>query len=345
MDAPPVQYVKTSDDLSIAYVVYGAGRPLLHVPHTFQHLELVWQESVRGPWLEALASRFRLVTFDHRGTGLSQRGLPSSYVVTDKVRDLESVADHLRLDHFVLMGTSSSAHTAVRYAAEHPERVDALILISPSVQAASIAPPALFRQLSSNDWNMFVNVMSLRGRSFEEYKREKENRRRMVNAEDFALISASFAGTTIEAELGLVDAPALVIRPNEAEHPSAEECAEVAARIRGARMVIAPGGGVNPGYCEPNAGIAAIEEFLAGLPSYEEVPTLNESSGMKPVTLSRREAEVLGLLASGLSSREIAEQLTLSVRTVERHIGNIYFKTGTHGRVQATAYAIAHRLT
>jgi DNA-binding CsgD family transcriptional regulator len=63
-----------------------------------------------------------------------------------------------------------------------------------------------------------------------------------------------------------------------------------------------------------------------------------------PAGLSEREAEVLRLIAAGKSSRKIAETLVISVRTVERHIENIYHKTGTHGRAQATAYALANGL-
>ena len=59
-----------------------------------------------------------------------------------------------------------------------------------------------------------------------------------------------------------------------------------------------------------------------------------------PDGLTGREVEVLLLLARGKSSREIGEALVLSVRTVERHIANIYLKTDTHGRAQVTAYAL-----
>ncbi len=63
-----------------------------------------------------------------------------------------------------------------------------------------------------------------------------------------------------------------------------------------------------------------------------------------PAGLSEREVEVLRLIAAGKSSREIAEELVISIRTVERHIENIYHKTGTHGRAQATAYTLANGL-
>jgi DNA-binding NarL/FixJ family response regulator len=55
--------------------------------------------------------------------------------------------------------------------------------------------------------------------------------------------------------------------------------------------------------------------------------------------LSEREVEVLRLLASGGSNRQIAAELVLSVRTVERHVANVYTKIGAHNRADATAYA------
>ena len=69
--------------------------------------------------------------------------------------------------------------------------------------------------------------------------------------------------------------------------------------------------------------------------------------GGSQVSLTRRERQVVGLIAEGLTNRQIAERLTLSVRTVERHIANIYDRlgcTGKAGRAIATAYAIRHGL-
>jgi DNA-binding NarL/FixJ family response regulator len=64
--------------------------------------------------------------------------------------------------------------------------------------------------------------------------------------------------------------------------------------------------------------------------------------------LSPREAEVLRLLAQGLSNADIAHRLVLSVRTVERHVANVYAKIGASGRTAraiATAWAHAHGVT
>lgn len=63
-----------------------------------------------------------------------------------------------------------------------------------------------------------------------------------------------------------------------------------------------------------------------------------------PDLLTGREVEVLRLLAHGRTNKQIGEELVLSVCTVERHIANIYLKTGTHGRVSAASYAQSHGL-
>jgi DNA-binding NarL/FixJ family response regulator len=62
------------------------------------------------------------------------------------------------------------------------------------------------------------------------------------------------------------------------------------------------------------------------------------------VRLSRREAQIVGLLAAGRSNREIAAALCLSPRTVQRHVANAYAKIGAHNKAEATAYALRYHL-
>ena len=63
-----------------------------------------------------------------------------------------------------------------------------------------------------------------------------------------------------------------------------------------------------------------------------------------PIPLTRREIETLGLLAQGLSNKEIAGLMWLSDRTVERHITSLYRKIGVARRSEATAFALRHGL-
>jgi DNA-binding CsgD family transcriptional regulator len=91
---------------------------------------------------------------------------------------------------------------------------------------------------------------------------------------------------------------------------------------------------------EPHGTVLLLERVEA---RREE---LQGSAGAKrgPDGLSAREVEVLRLVAEGQSNRAIADELVLSIRTVERHIANIYAKTDTHNRAQATAYAVRQNL-
>ena len=86
-------------------------------------------------------------------------------------------------------------------------------------------------------------------------------------------------------------------------------------------------------------------------PALERATSLLAGLDVQPVEkpaypdgLTEREVEVLRLIADGKSNREVATELVLSIRTVERHIFNIYAKINAHGRAAATAYAIRRQL-
>jgi DNA-binding CsgD family transcriptional regulator len=85
--------------------------------------------------------------------------------------------------------------------------------------------------------------------------------------------------------------------------------------------------------------------FASQLSAPPTPPTAPNGEGAAlEITLTPREIEVLRLVVSGKSSREVADELVLSPRTVERHIANIYRKTDTHGRAQLAAFAVRHNV-
>jgi DNA-binding NarL/FixJ family response regulator len=79
-----------------------------------------------------------------------------------------------------------------------------------------------------------------------------------------------------------------------------------------------------------------------GMTSVAERATalLEEAEATPPAGLTRREAEILRLLAGGRTNREIADTLVLSVHTIERHLANAYRKIGARNRADATAFAV-----
>src|SRR4051812_49363414 len=114
MDAPPVQYVTTSDGCQIAYTVSGAGLPFVLMPPPHSHAQLHWTsiESYVGPWLAGLAERFQLIQYDGRGQGMSSRGVAPDYDMSTFSIDLGAVVDRLQPGPFVLMGHHQAAHAA-----------------------------------------------------------------------------------------------------------------------------------------------------------------------------------------------------------------------------------------
>ena len=116
MDAPPVQYVRTRDGVSIAYAVSGSGPPIVILSGTFEHVQLAWQYPQLQPWLEALVDRFQLIQIDERGVGMSSRDLPETMVFGDYILDVEAVLTKLNCGPVVLFGIANHAMTAIQFA-------------------------------------------------------------------------------------------------------------------------------------------------------------------------------------------------------------------------------------
>ena len=129
-DSPRTQAVtfcRTKDGINLAIAAVGAGPVLVRTTHWLSHIEYDWQSPITAPFLHSLAGRSRLIRYDGRGVGLSDRNVPEISFATFQC-DLESVVDSLRLERFALLGTSQGAAIAIAYAARHPRRVSKLIL-------------------------------------------------------------------------------------------------------------------------------------------------------------------------------------------------------------------------
>jgi pimeloyl-ACP methyl ester carboxylesterase len=126
--APPETRYAKSGDVNIAYQVAGEGPLDLVLVHGFiSHLELDWQESRMAHFLERLASFSRLILFDKRGTGLSDRpgGLPD---LETRMGDVQAVMDAVGSERAALFGYSEGGPMSCLFAATYPERTSALVL-------------------------------------------------------------------------------------------------------------------------------------------------------------------------------------------------------------------------
>jgi len=122
-----IRYCTTSDGVRLAYAITGSGPPLVKASNWLTHLDLEWGSPIWRHWYAELAQHHRLVRYDERGNGMSQRDVPDVSFDT-WVRDLETVVDAAGLDRFPLLGISRGGPIAIAYAVKHPARVTQLVL-------------------------------------------------------------------------------------------------------------------------------------------------------------------------------------------------------------------------
>jgi pimeloyl-ACP methyl ester carboxylesterase len=147
------------DGVRLAYYEMGEGHPFVYMNVPFSHLTAEWQRE--AAMFTMIASNSRLIRYDHRGLGLSDRE-PVEYSLDALVLDLETVVDHLGLESFIINAAVIAPPVAIAYAARHPERVSHLILVG----AATSPPPVMIEQFHSlfdvarGDWRYFSEAVT-----------------------------------------------------------------------------------------------------------------------------------------------------------------------------------------
>lgn len=127
MQRPTTRYAK-SGPVSVAFQVTGEGAvDLIWAPGTVSHLDLDWEWPPRARLFERIGSFSRLIRFDKRGTGLSDR-VTDAATLEERADDIRAVLDAVGSERAVVMGVSEGANLACVFAATHPERTSALVV-------------------------------------------------------------------------------------------------------------------------------------------------------------------------------------------------------------------------
>src|SRR4051812_29278495 len=127
MDLPQTQYAN-SGAVSIAYQVLGDGPfDLVYAPGFVSNLETAWQEPLLASYYRELSSFCRLILFDKRGTGLSDRVADVPDLET-RIDDVRAILDAVGSERAAVLGSSEGAALAALFAATYPERTPALVL-------------------------------------------------------------------------------------------------------------------------------------------------------------------------------------------------------------------------
>jgi pimeloyl-ACP methyl ester carboxylesterase len=166
MATPPETLYAKSGDVSIAYQVVGSGSfDLVVVPGFLSHLDLLWESPFYAAWVNRLASFARVILFDKRGTGLSDRDVGES-TLEERMDDLRAVLDAACSNRAAVLAVSEGGALAILFTATYPERVRALVLASSWARQAS-APdyPEANGGASIDEWRRIIDTAWGEGRT------------------------------------------------------------------------------------------------------------------------------------------------------------------------------------
>ncbi len=349
-----IRFARSADGVGIAYAVHGSGPPLLIDACWLSHLQFDWQSPVWRHYLVELGRIATVIRYDERGHGLSDRGV-TDHSLEARVADLEAVADDAGLDRFALLAMAQGGPVAIEYAARHPERLTRLAFYGsfawdkPPDTPEEVELFATFEALIKVGWarptsefrRVFSSMMIPGGT--EEQMRWLDDLQRMAIDRETALLARSQrSGTNSSARMAELDLPTLVLHSRGDQMQEFQRGRELAAGIRGARLV----------GLESNNHIVLADEpawpvFLRELTAFlapDRGPGQTAVADDVASMLSPRELDILRLAAEGRDNDAIAAELVLSVRTVERHLQNAYAKLGLQGRTARTA-AVAKLLS
>jgi class 3 adenylate cyclase len=267
---PRIQYAKTSDGASIAFWSLGEGMPVVNlpVPLPFSHIQMEWQIPEWRGWYERVLRKRRVIRYDSRGAGLSDREVPE-YSLDALVLDLEAVVDRLALEQFALLGFLASGPVAIAYATRHPERVSHLILWHSFTRVSDWYAPSgvgeVLEKLRDTDWELYTETVSHRAFGWSEGG--ASNRVAALLREALTPQMAQ-RGMKVIGEFDVTDllpqvqAPTLVMHRRQVPWLSVDVAKELVSGIPDSRLVLLEGTSVATYLGDMEAVARAIDEFL-----------------------------------------------------------------------------------
>ena len=276
MERPPTSYAR-SGDVSIAYQVFGEGDlDLLHVPGFVNQVEMVWDYEPSRRWLERLAAFSRVITFDRRGTGLSDpvSGTPT---LDDRMDDLRAVMDAAGSERAALMGISEGVPLCLLFAATYPERVRALVSYGGSARStyAEDYPWALPAEaLAESAIELILpgwgdgSVIEVTAPSQAENPAAREFMGRLTRATaspgTMMRMSQAFVETDVRDIVPSVHVPVLVLHRRRDRLVNVRNGRWLDEHLPDSRMVELEGDDHNGWYETPEVTLGEVEEFLTG---------------------------------------------------------------------------------
>jgi pimeloyl-ACP methyl ester carboxylesterase/class 3 adenylate cyclase len=279
METPETRYSRSADGVHIAYQVLGdADLDLVLSPGFVSHLEHSWEDPSMARFLRRLASFSRLIVFDKRGTGMSDR-TPDHRpgLLEDRVSDIASLMDTVGSERAAIMGLSETGAVALLFAATHPDRTRAAVVYGSFARTGDTDPvypwapdpaEAAWLEHLEREWGRGAMYLadfapSLVGdERYEEWFAKLE--RLAVSPGAAVALVRMLLQMDVRDILPAIRVPTLVLHKRDDKAVPIEEGRAVADLVPGAKFVELPGADHWPWIGHEEA-VEEIQEFLTGM--------------------------------------------------------------------------------
>ena len=322
-----------SGDVNIAYQTMGDGPvDLILIPGVVSHVEFLHEIPGYTAFLRHLSTFARVVTFDKRGQGLSDRisGAPS---LEQRMDDVRAIMDDIGSHHAALMGISEGAAMSALFAATYPERVSQLILYGGFARGADLwgsdsSMEKVLRRIKHwGNGGLIKGVMPSRAENLDAVNQFAKFERLSASPGAYKAVVLLNLLIDVRAILPTVRVPTLVLHRRTDALVSVEWGRDFAAQIPGAKFIEYPGSDHVYFSGDVEAMLGDIEEFITG---HREI---------SPIDLDRVLATVLftDIVDSTRSAAEMGDQTwrrlldshdELAKQMVEKHRGTLIKSTG-----------------
>ena len=287
MDTPQTRYAQTVDGIHIAYQVLGDGpTDIVYTPGFISNIDTAWEQGGHGELFRRLAGLGRLIVFDRRGTGLSDRpDQVESLALELGMNDLRAVMDATGSVRPVLFGFEDGAMLAAMFAAANPDRVSALIMFSAWAKgrrspdypwAWADEEQEAWEQHVKDDWGTERFVRWLLTTEAPQHAHDEpfvEGFARYIrsSASPGVVLAIEKMNTQIDARpiLPTIPVPTLVLKRTADVKGSLDEARYITSMIPGAKLVALAGNEQLPFLGDVGEVLHAVEAFIVGVRSEE----------------------------------------------------------------------------
>jgi len=272
---PDVRYA-VNDGVHIAYTVRGDGPiDVVYTSGIWSNLDVMWEEPRWAHFLDRLASFSRLIVFDMRGVGLSDRGADPPFLES-QMDDMSAVMEAAGSESAVIFGGARGGAMSILFAATYPERVRALVLYA-SV-AKTVRTADFPHGKSAHDQQVFfdrfvtemgtgqnLDLQGPSGLDDPRFVRWWARFERLVATPGaYRELAAIFRDLDVRAVLPSIQSPTLVLQRIGDRITPATQARYLADAIPGARLVEFPGDDHIPWLGDGDAVVDEVEEFVTG---------------------------------------------------------------------------------